>query len=104
MNTQNYPVIIIFITANACDKTPIAYIFLIYFSLFHKHHFIGRVATIIQLTRRYNKYNVTFLVGDCILQRMYPISKYRQPLFATVLQLGLPYFFGSNPGHIFEIT
>jgi hypothetical protein len=42
MNTQNYPAIklIIFITANACDMTPIAYIFLLYFSLFHKHHFI----------------------------------------------------------------
>jgi hypothetical protein len=33
----------------------------------------------------------TFTVGECILLRMYQISKYRQPSFATVLQRALLY-------------
>jgi hypothetical protein len=30
-----------------------------------------------------------FIVGECILLRMYQISKYKQPSFATVLQRAL---------------
>jgi NADH dehydrogenase FAD-containing subunit len=52
--------------------------------------------------RKGNKLNVTkthmvkqmpsiFIVGECILLRMYQISKYRQPSFATVLQRALLY-------------
>jgi hypothetical protein len=33
--------------------------------------------------------NFMFTVGECILLRMYQISKYRQPSFATVLQRAL---------------
>jgi hypothetical protein len=32
-----------------------------------------------------------FIVGECILLRMYQISKYRQPSFATVLKRALLY-------------
>jgi hypothetical protein len=32
-----------------------------------------------------------FIVGECILLRMYQISKYRQPLFTTVFQRALLY-------------
>jgi hypothetical protein len=35
--------------------------------------------------------NIVFIVGECILLRMYQISKYRKPSFATVLQRALLY-------------
>jgi hypothetical protein len=37
-----------------------------------------------------------FIVGECILLRMYIISKYRQPSFATVLQHALLYTYITN--------
>jgi hypothetical protein len=33
----------------------------------------------------------SLIVGECILLRMYQISKYKQPSFATVLQRALLY-------------
>jgi hypothetical protein len=35
--------------------------------------------------------HIIFIVGECILLRMYQISKYRQPSSATVLQRALLY-------------
>jgi hypothetical protein len=35
----------------------------------------------------------SIIVGECILLRMYQISKYRQPSFATVLQRALLYMY-----------
>jgi hypothetical protein len=52
------------------------------------------IAKLIKYSRNISRVRwIKFIVGECILLRMYQISKYKQPSLATILQCDLLHTF-----------